>query len=148
MHTISGYMTTDHKRCDDLFASAETSVNNTDWSGAAESLKAFSDGLEAHFAMEEKVLFPAFEEAVGSTEGPTSVMRMEHKQLRSILAMLHESLAKQDVEGFLGYSETLNTMLQQHNMKEESILYLMTDRVLSDREDEIVNAMREVGVPS
>lgn len=144
MHTISGYMATDHERCDDLFVSAETSVSENDWESAEATLAAFSAGLERHFAMEEKVLFLAFEKAIGSSEGPTHVMRMEHKQLRSILAMLQESLAERDADAFLGYSETLNTMMQQHNMKEESILYLMTDRVLSGQEDDIIHAMQNV----
>lgn len=145
MQTISRYMATDHKRCDELFASAETSVHNNDWSTAEAALKEFGEGLERHFAMEENVLFPAFEKATGSTEGPTNVMRMEHRQLRAILGMLHESLANRDAEGFLGYSDTLNTMMQQHNMKEESILYLMTDRVLMGQHEEIVGAMDAIG---
>lgn len=145
MTTISHYMASDHKRCDDLFANAETSVSNNDWSTAETALKGFSESLERHFAMEEKVLFLAFEKAIGSSEGPTSVMRMEHKQLRAILGMLQESLAARDAEGFLGYSETLNTMMQQHNMKEESILYLMTDRVLSGQHEEIIGTMDAIG---
>lgn len=143
--TISRYMSCDHKRCDDLFANAETSVNNQDWAGAESAFREFADGLERHFAMEETVLFLAFEKAIGSSEGPTSVMRMEHKQFRAILGMLQESLAARDAEGFLGYSETLNTMMQQHNMKEESILYLMTDRMLSGQHEEIIGAMHAIG---
>ncbi|HEY0847868.1 MAG TPA: hemerythrin domain-containing protein [Noviherbaspirillum sp.] len=145
MQTISRFMANDHKRCDELFASAETSVSNSDWTSAEAALQEFSEGLERHFAMEETVLFLAFEKAIGSSEGPTNVMRMEHKQLRAILGMLQESLAARDAEGFLGYSETLNTMMQQHNMKEESILYLMTDRVLSGQHDEIIGAMDGIG---
>lgn len=148
MHTISHYMASDHKRCDELFADAETCVNNNDWSGAEAGLKGFTEGLERHFTMEETVLFLAFEKAIGSSDGPTSVMRMEHKQLRSILVMLNEALAKRDADSFLGYSETLNTMMQQHNMKEESILYLMTDRVLSGQHEEVISAMDRIGVNS
>lgn len=145
MHTISHYMSSDHKRCDDLFASAETSVNSKDWDSAEAAFREFAEGMERHFSMEETVLFLAFEKAIGSSDGPTSVMRMEHKQLRAILGMLQESLAARDAEGFLGYSETLNTMMQQHNMKEESILYLMTDRMLSGQHEEIISTMHAIG---
>jgi hemerythrin-like domain-containing protein len=122
MGTITCHLGTDHKRCDEFFASAETSVSKNRWDDAAICLKEFSEALERHFAMEEKVLFPVFEKAIGSSDGPTSVMRTEHRQIRSILEMLHETWGKSDADSFLGYSDTLNTMLQQHNMKEESVL--------------------------
>ncbi|GAB3554456.1 hemerythrin domain-containing protein [Noviherbaspirillum agri] len=145
METITGYLATDHKRCDDFFASAESSVVKKQWAEAEASLKDFSSALERHFTMEEKVLFPEFEAATGSTQGPTSVMRMEHQQMRSILALLQEALEQQDVDNFLGNSDTLNTMMQQHNMKEESILYVMSDRVLSGKQPDIIGAMNEIG---
>jgi hypothetical protein len=78
----------DHKRCDDFFAQAETAVAATLWTNAEQAMGAFSEALELHFSMEAQVLFPEFEEAVGSREGPTAVMRMEHRQMREILSML------------------------------------------------------------
>jgi hemerythrin-like domain-containing protein len=35
-------------------------------------------------------------------------------------------------------------MIQQHNAKEESILYLMADRVLSGQQQELLAAMQEL----
>lgn len=141
MTSITDYLGSDHKRCDELFASAETHASNNRWKEAQADLKAFHAALERHFTMEENVLFPAFEEVTGNSHGPTYVMRMEHQQMRSMLAMLHESLAAHDADSFFGYSETLNTMMQQHNLKEESILYVMTDQALAGRQDDIISAM-------
>ena len=148
METISHYLGTDHKRCDDFFAQAETAVAATLWTNAEQAMNAFSEVLEQHLAMEEQVLFPEFEAATGSSAGPTAVMRMEHRQMREVLSMLNECLEKRDTDGFLGYSETFNTLIQQHNMKEESILYQMTDRVLHGRQPEIIEAMRNIGITS
>lgn len=141
MTSITEYLSSDHKRCDDLFASAETNASQNKWEEAQANLKEFITALERHFGMEEKVLFPEFENVTGSTQGPTNVMRMEHQQMRSILEMLQDSANRCSTDDFLGYSETLNTMMQQHNMKEESILYVMTDRVLAGRQDEIIKTM-------
>ncbi len=141
MTSITEYLSGDHKRCDDLFASAETNASQNKWEEAQANLKEFITALERHFGMEEKVLFPEFENVTGSTQGPTNVMRMEHQQMRSILEMLQDSAKRCSTDDFLGYSETLNTMMQQHNMKEESILYVMTDRVLAGRQDEIIKTM-------
>ena len=49
-------------------------------------------------------------------------MRMEHRQMREVLSMLNACLGKRDADGFLGYAETLNTLMQQHNIKEENSL--------------------------
>jgi iron-sulfur cluster repair protein YtfE (RIC family) len=43
-----------------------------------------------------------------------------------------EAAARQDQEAFLGGTDTLQILISQHNMKEEQILYPMTDQVLSD----------------
>ena len=53
------------------------------------------------------------------TEGPTQVMRMEHQQMRALVQDLDNALTAKDKDNYLGLSETLMVMMQQHNMKEE-----------------------------
>jgi len=55
---------------------------------------------------------------------------------------LTDALTRRDKIAYLGHSESLNIMLQQHNMKEENILYPMTDRVLAAQQRELVEEMR------
>lgn len=141
MNSIATYLGSDHQRCDEYFIQAETHVSDKQWDQAETCLAQFTEALERHFAMEEKVMFLEFERATGSSAGPTAVMRMEHQQLRAILALLREALAARDADAYLGHSDTLNTMMQQHNMKEESVLYLMADRVLSGRQEAVIGAM-------
>jgi hemerythrin-like domain-containing protein len=141
MKPISEFLSNDHQRCDDLFIAAETAVSTANWDEARSLFEQFYDATQSHFAMEEKVLFRAFEQQTGATEGPTAVMRREHEQIRGLLARLSEALDKADKLAYLGYSETLNIMLQQHNLKEESVLYQMADRVLQKRAEEVMEAM-------
>jgi hemerythrin-like domain-containing protein len=63
--------------------------------------------------------------------GPTLVMRGEHKEMRAILARLQDALERKDADDFAGEAETLLIMMQQHNMKEENILYPMCDSTLA-----------------
>jgi len=142
MSTIADYLTTEHKRCDDLFVDAENNVSGKSWEPAEALFAQFRDAIEQHFSMEETVLFPAFERATGNSDGPTSVMRTEHRQIRGILLSLTDALTRRDKIAYLGHSESLNIMLQQHNMKEENILYPMTDRVLAAQQRELVEEMR------
>jgi len=43
-----------------------------------------------------------------------------------------------------GLSETLNMLMQQHNMKEENMLYPMSDQVLSSDRDSVILAMQAI----
>ena len=138
MSTIAELMTHDHRACDHDFARAETLAAKGDWSGAADALDAFARALNAHFDAEEQHLFPAFEAATGMTHGPTHVMRGEHRDMRDALERLQAALRAQDGDDFAGEAETLLIMMQQHNMKEENILYPMCDQHLAAETSELL----------
>ena len=138
MSTIAELMTHDHRACDHDFARAETLAAKADWSGAAEALDAFARALNAHFDAEEQHLFPAFEAATGMTHGPTHVMLAEHRDMRDALERLQAALRAQDGDDFAGEAETLLIMMQQHNMKEENILYPMCDQHLAGETPELL----------
>ncbi|HRH81969.1 MAG TPA: hemerythrin domain-containing protein [Thiobacillaceae bacterium] len=144
MTPIADYLTEDHQHCDDLFADAENAVGGRDWDTAQTRFQDFQRATLAHFAREEEVLFPAFEAATGMAGGPTQVMRAEHVQMRQTLADLTSALARRDAQVYLGLSETLLMLMRQHNMKEEQILYPMSDRALAAECDELVDRMRRV----
>jgi iron-sulfur cluster repair protein YtfE (RIC family) len=119
-----------HKHCDELFADAEEACANGDWVAGDKTFASLFDQLETHFTSEEELLFPAFEAATGMSSGPTEVMRGEHRQMRDLLAQMQGALATRDNDTFGGAAEILLILMQQHNMKEENILYPMCDNVL------------------
>lgn len=143
MQTISDYLSADHQRCDTLFADAEAAAAASQLGPAQAGFAAFRQGMLHHLAMEETVLFPAFEQASGSSMGPTRMMRMEHEQMRELFAQMDDALAAGNTRTFAGLAETLLILMQQHNLKEEQILYPMTDRALENTE-EIIRQMDAV----
>jgi hemerythrin-like domain-containing protein len=134
-------MAGDHHFCDELFAAAEQAVEGGQWQQAAEAHQRFVDSIEQHFQAEEELLFPAFEQAGGMSEGPTSVMRHEHQQMRALFTQMDSALAAQSSEEYLGASETLLILMQQHNAKEEQILYPMLDQVLAPQEGALLSEL-------
>jgi len=144
MGEISGYMTHEHRECDELFAKAEAAVDAGNWAAADTEFTAYDNLTRLHLRREEEVLFPAFETRTGMTTGPTAMMRMEHNQIRAFLVSMTEALEDRDSEMFLGEAETLMILTQQHNMKEEQILYPMTDRTLDTDAPSVVDQMRDV----
>lgn len=125
--TVTSVLSRDHRRLDDLFADAKRALAAGEVARAAEQFAAFREGLERHMAVEEQVLFPAFESLTGITAGPTRVMRAEHDQMRELLDAISSRLA-QDAPG---PQQTplaeLTALLYAHNGKEERILYPTTD---------------------
>jgi iron-sulfur cluster repair protein YtfE (RIC family) len=119
-----------HKHCDEIFADAEEACGKGDWTAGAAAFELLRGQLETHFASEEELLFPAFEAATGMTSGPTEVMRGEHRQMRDLLAQMQGAVESRDGDAFGGAAETLLILMQQHNMKEENILYPMCDNAL------------------
>ncbi|MBL3588553.1 MAG: hemerythrin domain-containing protein, partial [gamma proteobacterium endosymbiont of Lamellibrachia anaximandri] len=95
-------------------------------------------------AMEEEVLFPAFEEVTGMAMGPTVVMRGEHAQMRDLFQEMTESVEAKDQDRYLGLSDTLLVVMQQHNAKEEQMLYQMSDQVLGGQASELLSRMEAI----
>lgn len=133
MHEIRDFMANDHRACDRHLAAAEQAVARSDWALAKVAFAHFQEALLNHFAAEETVLFPLFEQSTGMYLGPTQVMRGEHAQMRQLLSAAAAALAEHDADDYAGTAETLLIIMQQHNVKEENVLYPMCDQQLADQ---------------
>jgi len=128
MTNITTYFTEDHRECDNIFVLFENNINAENWTETANVWKQFTDKLNEHLQMEETILFPEFESATGMTQGPTAVMRAEHMQIRGLISEIDYAIENKDSAQCQGVAETLMLMMQQHNMKEEQMLYPMSDQ--------------------
>ena len=131
MDSIRELLTADHRRCDDLFADVERLAAKADWSEALAAFGRLAQAMRQHFDAEEAVLFPAFEARTGMRMGPTQVMRAEHAQMNDLLDAAQAALEAKNADDYAGNAETLLIMMQQHNMKEENVLYPMSDQQLA-----------------
>lgn len=143
MPSITDLMTHDHRACDDEFARIESAVAKKDWPTAAGECQAFASALERHFNAEESQLFPAFESATGMSGGPTAIMRSEHAQMRDLIDDLRAAIDARLEDDFRGSAETLLIMIQQHNMKEENILYPMCEDHLQPQAASLCESLAE-----
>ncbi len=140
MSTIKEYLSQDHSRCDELFANMEDAVADS-IDSSKDAYEVFAEATERHFQMEERVMFLEFEQKTGMTQGPTEMMRQEHTQMRALLTEMGKAIDSKDKDKFFGNSETLMILMQQHNMKEEQMLYTMAQQHLSAESDRIVDMM-------
>ncbi len=143
MSTIKEFLSRDHSRCDELFAKMED-IAMKSLVDAKLACGEFVNESERHFQMEERVMFLEFEAKTGMTQGPTAMMRHEHTQMRSLMKQMLDAIDAQNKDKFFGLSETLMILMQQHNMKEEQMLYPMAQQHLSEESQRIVSMMESM----
>lgn len=138
-------MRNEHRECDELFSIAEKSIIDGDFEEAQKQFLLFADETLKHFKKEEESLFPIFEKISGSAEGPTMVMRHEHEQVRGLMGKMAGSIESKDSDAYLSMAESIMILLQQHNMKEEQMLYAMCDRIIpQDKKEECLEEMKSI----
>jgi len=118
--------------------------------GLLEFFRLFAD--RCHHGKEEDLLFPLLEtKGFPRQAGPIGVMLFEHEQGRALLRQMREAL-----EGYVagaadaeqrwasaarGYAD----LLRQHILKENNVLFVMAERLLTDAEQqELANAFKKV----
>ncbi|MBF0612500.1 MAG: hemerythrin domain-containing protein [Magnetococcales bacterium] len=141
---IREFMGNDHRRCDELFAGMENAANAGDITLAHTYFAAFQVGMEYHFNMEEKGFFPTFERITGMRQGPTTVMRMEHEQMRGILKQMAQTFESKDLKALTRTLSTMLMVMQQHNIKEEQMLYPMGDMHIGGEADDMLHKMQSM----
>lgn len=137
----------DHDRLDALEATAFLKREQGDLTSASDLYAAFAAGLRRHIGFEEQILFPAFEGASGMTPavGPTAVMRTEHREIESLLGSIEAGIgdAASPAEEL---RRRFHAVLGEHNLKEEEILYPMSDGFLGEEEaDRLVEQIQRFG---
>ena len=141
---ITDTFTEDHHRCDRLLAAAEASAGGSDWSAIGTAAEALVTAMDRHFALEEEVVFPALAQVFFVAENPIEIMCNEHAQMRQLLAEIGEAVDAHDQNALLGILETLHFLVQQHNYKEEGIIYPMADGALPERAADMAAMIADV----
>lgn len=128
--TVTSYLQADHQRLDAILPVVERLANAGSFVEARASFDEFACGLGWHIEVEEQVVFPFFEAKTGMTRGPTTVMRVEHKDIQARITGVINALDANDAAAIAGALGELVSALAAHNLKEERMLYPMTDRAI------------------
>ena len=135
--TITEFFEKDHDQLDELFKTFQK-LKRSDFPKAKEAFEEFKFGLQRHIVWEEDLLFPLWEKKTGrSEEGPTVVMRGEHRQIKQQLEAIHGKVAEQNPNSDKE-EQALLDILGSHNRKEERALYPAIDQVAGAEERETV----------
>lgn len=144
---LEDMLTADHRRCDDLFAEAEAAAQEGDRERAELLFGRLNLGMERHFTIEEEGFFQEVDQRMGLMGGgPVGVMREEHQQMRGMLRQMADALAESNLEDsaledYLAAADTMIYLMEQHNMKEEQMLYPMAEEALGADMDELLQRL-------
>lgn len=122
----------DHRRVEALLEKAAKDIHAIDMSYYDQ----FRAGLLTHIKMEEKVLFPAAQEANGGTPLPLQAqLRLEHGAITSLMTLP----PNRDTVKVIWH------VLEQHDLKEERPggMYDACEKLTKERTDELLTQLRQ-----
>ena len=81
MNSSDNWLIHEHSLYEDLLSRCQDAVEIEDWAGADLVFRELVMHLKRHMALEEEVLYFAYEAAVEAPQGPTRALREEHDQI-------------------------------------------------------------------
>ena len=115
-----------------------------DGRGESEPLLRSISGLRRHIYLEEEFLFPPLR--AGGMMVPLFVMVRQHGELWNAMDALSTLLdSEADADALLASCRTLLDLLDQHNSKEEPIIYPQADTILTADASEELTAFLAAG---
>lgn len=142
MESLAGVFRKDHERLDIRLDAARLEAQRGAAGAARAEFGEFRRGIERHMAVEEALLFPAYEARHGADNPLTSTLRKGHADLRVFFSEMDESLAQDDAEEFLALADTVGQILLHHDRKEEEELYPVVAEWLPDAGREAVAGLQ------
>ena len=98
-------------------------------------LKMFAD--KCHHGKEEDYLFKELvHRGIPNEGGPVGVMLSEHVQGRAYIARMSRGFEEKNIEAFNEAAILYRDLLRQHIDKENRVLFMMADNVISETEQE------------
>lgn len=143
MESLAAVFRKDHVRLDARLEAACREARSAATAAARAAFADFRSGIERHMAVEEALLFPAYEVRHGEDNPLTSTLRKGHGDLKVFFSEMDESLAEDDPEEFLALAETVGQILLHHDRKEEEELYPVVAQWLADAGREAIAGLEK-----
>ncbi|MFX3623426.1 MAG: hemerythrin domain-containing protein [Ectobacillus sp.] len=117
-----------------------------------EKVLAFLAVLDPHSKREEDILFEMMVQYIGREMGPIAVMEYEHDQAKANISMfleqtkeLQTDISKETAAQLAAYISNAYSILTDHFMKEEQVLFPMAEQMLSVNEkEELLQKINEI----
>jgi len=133
----------EHYLYEDLMTLCQDAVEREDWGTADQLFKQLVSSLKRHMALEEEVLYPAYEADPHAPQGPTTALRLEHDQIVRLVSDMAQVIKSRGSEHVLDCLVHLENQMIKHHEKEEDIFLPMASHILDAKREEILRKLAD-----
>lgn len=126
---------------EEFLSQTQDAVEDEEWQEADTAFEEFVWHLKRHMAMEEEVLYPAYESRIRMPDGPTEALREEHDRIARVVTDMVRLLRTRDPEHVLNCLEQLSDLIIKHHEKEEDIFLPMASMLLESNREELLKEL-------
>jgi len=137
MSSSDNWLIHEHSLYEDLLSQCQDTVEIEDWASVDLLFKKLVTHLKRHMALEEEVLYHAYEAAAEAPQGPTKALREEHDQIVRLVQDMVRVIKTRNSDYVLECLVHLEKQMIKHHEKEEDIFLPMASHILNARREEI-----------
>ncbi len=135
----------DHRRFEGTLKNAIQAAEMGQWKQAIEQYRLFVQDLHQHMEMEDRVIYPAIEQAQGDPGGDLAELREEHLDIVRLLRGLEHVIRGRDLDHLIASLRPLYRAMREHDRFEEEVLENTTVTGLFEDRDEILRRLQALG---
>lgn len=143
MDDNDNWLVHEHSLYENLLSICRDAAEAEDWESVERALHELVTHLKRHVALEEEVLFPAYEAAPGASPVPTTALREEHDAIVRLLRDFAQVLTTRQRDPVLESLDRIENRMIRHHEKEEDIFLPMASHVLRDSRDQVLRKLAE-----
>ena len=143
MSGSDNWLVHEHSLYEDLLSRCQNAVEMEDWDGADLVFRELVTHLKRHMALEEEVLYVAYEAMAEAPQGPTRSLREEHDQIVRLVRDMVRVIKTRDSDHVLECLVHLEKQMIKYHVKEEGIFLPMASHILDAKREEISRQITE-----
>jgi iron-sulfur cluster repair protein YtfE (RIC family) len=143
MNDAYDWLAHNHSEFESFLYNFTDAVEQEAWVAASELFKQLIAALKAHMAMEEEVLYPAYESYQDLPQEPIIMLRAEHDNIVALLRDMAKVIVNRDSEHALRSVQPLERALISHHEKEEDIFLPLAGHILLSQKDDIIRQLQD-----
>ena len=144
----SDWLVHDHSQYEELLIECCDAVQLEDWAGVEPLFAELIARLKTHMAMEEEVLYPAYEAMSEFPKRPVQSLREEHDKIVRLACDVMRLLKTHDSDHVLDSLLSLEAALIKHHEREEDVFLPMAGHLLMSQRDELTSKLKAFDPPS
>jgi len=143
MSNTDNWLVHEHSLYENLLSRCRDAVETEDWGNVDQITHELVTHLKRHMALEEEVLYPAYESSPQAPQGPTMALREEHTNIVRLIQDTARVIRSRDSDHVLECLAHLEHQMIKHHEKEEDIFLPMASHILNANRDELLRKLGE-----